>query len=84
MYGLKRKFNMRIEVFQKNEEGLKSIEQKWEIVNRKNFLEDLKKEREKGNNIKIEICYAPPAAFQFNTMYVRADGKIAYTYLLKE
>lgn len=85
MYGLKSKFNMRVEIFEKQENGsLKSKLSTWSTINRKEFLKDLEDQRSKGENFKVEICNAPPSKFQFNTFYVRADGKAAYIYVLKE
>ena len=84
MYGLKSLFNLRVESFEKIDNGLKSIDVKWDKISRKEFEFELKKRIKAGKEQKVEICYAPPAKFQFNVIYVRADGRAAYVYVLKE
>ena len=36
------------------------------------------------NSKQIEICSTAPARFQLNIVYVRADGKVAWTYILED
>lgn len=50
----------------------------------RDFEESLYFDRAEGINHKTEIVSAAPENFQFNVIYIRADGKQAYTYILKE
>lgn len=84
MYGLKSLFNLRVESFKKTEKGLQSLGVVWDKISRREFEFELEKRIKAGKEQKVEICYAPPAKFQFNVIYVRADGRAAYVYVLTE
>ena len=88
MRDFKNRFNLKISLFEKVKEGdkesLKLINSKWVKVKAKEFEESLREEEAKGISHKIEKCSSAPVKFQFNTIYLRADGKVAWVFLLKE
>ena len=82
---LNNKFNLKISSFEKENENLKLKSSEWIKTSRKSFEKDLVEYEEKnGIKIPIEVVNAPPAQFQFNHLYIRADGKNAYLFTLKE
>lgn len=60
-------------------EHLIVLDSNWVNVSNKDFRESLSKPA-----TRIEFCSSAPARFQLNTLYVRADKKAAWVYILKE
>lgn len=60
-------------------EHLIVLDSNWVNVSNKDFRESLSKPA-----TRIEFCSSVPARFQLNTLYVRADRKAAWAYVLKE
>ena len=82
---MKNKFQLGIAVFEKNENGqLKLIDKQWKTIRRKEFEQSVEEEKKKGVEHKIVSCNESPKRFQFNTIYLRNDGEMAYVFLLKE
>lgn len=86
---LKSNFLMKVTQLEKivdedNKEHLKVSDTKWIKVRAKEFEESLYFDRIEGKNHKILIVTSEPDKFQLNTVYIRADGKRAWTYIEKE
>lgn len=83
---MRSKFNMKITRLEEQEvEGrnqLKVVNSEWIPIYKNEFKKSLKEEENKGINHSIEIITAPPTEFQVNTVYLRADGAAAYTYIM--
>lgn len=86
---LKSNFLMKITQLEKirdedGNENLKVRDSKWVKMRARDFEESLYFDRAEGINHKTEIVLTAPENFQINVIYIRADGKQAYTYILKE
>ena len=83
---MKSKFNMKVTRLEEQEvEGrnqLKVVNSEWIPVYKNEFKKSLNEEEAKGIFHSIEIITAPPIEFQVNTVYLRADGMAAYTYIM--
>lgn len=65
-------------------ENLKVVDSIWVKTKRKDFEESLFFDSQEGINHDIRLVTAPPEKFQINTIYVLADGKRVYVYVLDE
>lgn len=81
---LKSRFNLKVQIFEKENDKIKLKKSEWNTVKRKEFESDYNKEKANGFEMPIEVVNEPPARFQFNHLYIRADGKVAYLFVLKE
>jgi len=85
---LKNTFQMKVtklkrEIIDGNEK-LKVIDSIWVKTKRKDFEESLFFDTQDGINHDIRIVIAPPEKFQINTIYILADGKKVYVYVLDD
>lgn len=60
-------------------EHLIVFDSNWFTISNKDFRESLA-----NPSTRVEFCSAAPTRFQLNTLYVRADRKAAWAYVLKE
>lgn len=60
-------------------EHLIVLDSNWFTVSNKDLRESLA-----NPSTRVEFCSAAPTRFQLNTLYVRADRKVAWAYVLKE
>ena len=86
---LKNNFLMKVTQLEKVEDengkqNLKVTDSKWVKCNAKDFEESVYFDRAAGIEHKVQVVTQAPEKFQFNTVYISADGKQAYTYILKE
>ena len=86
---LKNTFLMKVTQLEKvvddeGKENLKVIDSKWVKTRAREFEESMYFDRAAGIDHKIEVVYEAPEKFQVNTIYIRADGKQAYVYVVKE
>lgn len=68
-----------------NEEGkgiFKIIDSKNENMRASDFQKSLQEDRDKGINHTLKTVNAKPTNFQFNIIYVRADGERAWVWIL--
>lgn len=60
----------------------KVIDGKNEKVKASDFHRSLQEDRDKGINHEIKVVNSKPTNFQFNVIYVRADGERVWIWLL--
>ena len=68
-----------------NEDGegvFKVIDSKNENVRASDFQKSLQEDRDNGVEHEIKMVNAKPTNFQFNVIYVRADGERVWVWLL--
>lgn len=71
-------------VDEEGKENLKVMDSKWVKTKAREFEESLYFDRAAGIEHTIKIVSEAPEKFQVNTIYVRADGKQAWVYVVKE
>lgn len=86
---LKNTFLLKVTTLEKIEDkdgktNLKVIDSKWVKTSAREFEESYYFDRAEGISHLIKIVAAAPEEFQIGTTYIRADGKQAYVYVIKE
>lgn len=60
----------------------KVVDSKNENIRASDFQKSLQEDRDKGIKHEVKIVNAKPTNFQFNVIYVRADGERVWVWLL--
>ena len=86
---LKNTFTMKVTQLEKvvdegGKENLKVTDTKYVKMRAKEVEEQLYFDRAAGINRPVQVVSMEPTKFQINVLYVRADGKMAYAYVVKE
>lgn len=71
-------------VDEEGKENLKVTDSKWVKTKAREFEESLYFDRVAGIEHTIKIVSGAPEKFQVNTIYILADGKRAWVYIMKE
>ena len=71
-------------VDEEGKENLKVTNSKWVKTKAREFEKSLYFDRAEGVEHIIKIVSEAPVEFQVNTIYILADGKRAWVYVIKE
>lgn len=70
------------EINDEGNEAFKVVDSKNENMRASDFQKSLQEDRDKGINHLVKMVNAKPTNFQFNVIYVRADGERAWVWIL--